>query len=89
MTGERDKLDEAARTLALTTESVGREMAWSEYEDARDAYGDARELRGHVEACNLRNSPFLHDGGDWAKCGEPVQKVKTWYCDRAPIKGRS
>ena len=88
---ERDKLDEAARTLALTTESVGREMAWSDYEDSRDAFGDARELKGHVDTCILRDWSALPQGKReltqsevedlLPKCGQG-----GWYCERVPIK---
>ena len=85
MTVELDKLDEAARMLALTTESVGREMAWSDYEDARDAYGDARALKGHVGACKeghkLDDPPY-----DIRFCGREIEDRETWYCERAPIK---
>ena len=74
-------LDGAARTLALTTESVEREMAWDEYQYDRDAYGDARELRGHVGACRVWRIP----NQSWetvgqAKCGD------GWYCPDAPAK---
>ena len=42
---------------------------------AADAYGDARELKGHVEACGKRHgeSFVVPD------CG-----TEGWYCDRAP-----
>ena len=45
---------------------------------AADAYGDARELKGHVEACQESSAPH-YGGGDYLrqhKCGE------DWLCKR-------
>ena len=37
---------------------------------------DVYALAVHVDACHLRDSPFLRDAGDWTKCGD------GWYCDK-------
>ena len=44
---------------------------------AADAYGDARELKGHVKTCGKRHgeSFVVPD------CG-----TEGWYCEDAPIK---
>ena len=44
-----------------------------------DAYGDARELKGHVEACRRRKIVGRTDSLS-PNCGD------GWYCDQAPIK---
>ena len=51
---------------------------------AADAYGDARELRGHVGACEkvinygVKNETLSSPGH--TRCGD------GWYCPDAPVK---
>ena len=45
-------------------------------------YGDARELKGHVEACEVTGM-IVGESDVTKACGD------GWYCDRAPIKERS
>lgn len=60
---------------ALEDEAGNFYLARTTIMDAADAYGDARELRGHVQACKK-----LVDTGDGnSYCGEDGV-----YCDDAP-----
>ena len=81
---ERETLDKATRHYGRTyptPKSREHGKAWAAYKDAADAYGDARELKGHVAACGKYQ---LIDGyAVGPPCGD------KWYCEDAPIKERS
>ena len=70
MTDEREALDHIIRV------SRGIQPILA----AADVYGDARELKGHVEACEAVGGVFPKDNKAWRHCGD------KWHCDRAPIK---
>ena len=70
MTVEREALERAVTSWW----SAGTIMGLA------DAWGDARELKGHVKACEAVGGVFPKDNKAWQHCGD------GWYCDRAPIK---
>ena len=67
MTVEREELERIVKVVTTQRKPV---MA------AADAYGDARELKGHVAACQ--------------DCARTERLGDGWYCPKAPIqKGAS
>ena len=75
MTDEREALDHIIRV------SRGIQPILA----AADAYGDARELKGHVAACETLGGKLTRTdiGWDSQHCGEEWDG-ETWHCDRAP-----
>ena len=55
--------------------SLGDAGSESEVMEAADAYGAARELKGHVDACKATNSEKALCGTAW--------RGMVWYCDVA------
>ena len=88
MTDERDALKAAALALQSWCGERGEQLL-EEFLAAADVYGDARELKGHVAACILRDWSALPQGKReltqsevedlLPKCGQG-----GWYCPKAP-----
>ena len=82
VTDEREELERIVKVV--TTQR-------NPFMTAAYAYGDARERKGHVAACILRDWAALPQGKReltqsevedlLPKCGQG-----GWHCDRAPIK---
>ena len=75
MTDERDKLER----LQVPCFPVPQ-THWDKVMVAADAYGDARELKGHVKACQRVGPRKLVAQETPPACGD------GWHCDKAPIK---
>ena len=82
MPDEREKLrDMVDNTLAVLIEGPYLHDDYTErIMAAADAYGDARELKGHVETCEAVGGVFPKDNKAWRHCGD------GWHCEDAPIK---
>lgn len=75
---ERYVVDHAPRLRLSQAEKAARIMRLGR------AYGDARELKGHVDACGkykLVKKPGLVYHDYKTPCGH------GWYCDQAPLGG--
>ena len=82
MTDEREALrDLVDNTLAVLIEGPYLHDDYTErIMAAADAYGDARELKGHVKACQRVGPRKLVAQETPPACGD------GWHCDKAPIK---
>ena len=74
----REKLEFAVSKMADEQEPMVPAKALRPIMAAADAYGDARELEGHVAACEERKGAGPQMAGWSIKCGD------DWYCERAP-----
>ncbi len=80
MTTKRDALEANYRDHCFT------EVGEADWQELLDAWGDARELAGHVGACKKTRSAGINYRGEQLgieRCG-----TSGWYCPDAPKGGQ-
>ena len=90
MTDEREKLERAAFTLAVSPSGPRREALIDEVMAAADAYAAADRLAEHVKTCEAFH--MERSVAEYAS-SQPVSKTTRcgtgdpiYYCEDAPIK---